>query len=292
MKLYVVLVGLIGLVPPGGSSTAGLALLRSVENQIQSSGGVAVPPHQAQLMFRPGDATDINEKAILEIEGDDVGFVSTTQPPVIINNTGEFVDIAALASSGKVRPGCLGNNPLGLCRVGGRAALAGRIIFPVGSIYPLEIDRQLEDARFSFIMAPGKNRWNFRSPVSHIPSGPTLVSAANGTLVVLDISSAPALMKVGSASVKIGQAPQSECDQIKDPGTPCVIVWVMNLPGHGSEHLPIQLGDQDDHFELFYDLLVNQPDDRVVPYLKQKTSLGIGSTDPPGAQCLQPRLQQ
>jgi hypothetical protein len=287
-KLYVIMDGLVSVAtPPGGN--AQVLLIKTYPKDLDAL-NQPLMPHFPRVSYRTG-----GRLAARALNGEDIKFI-TGQPPanpkLDLSRLPSFSQILAFAPpvkggnaaiSAQINAGCLGGTPGTACLVPGKQdpRLAARVLIDQGFLTSIQVD----DNGNPFSASPVHFQFLF---LSNTKAPAFDMSCDNALLLKADSGTHPIQMKVGTDTITLDNAVQSEKDLIKlvlgDPEDDCVIVRITDMVDPMMAKQMKKESGADVHFPIFFDLLTHYTGSRVIP-----TLVNPHPGDQPLSRCIPPK---
>lgn len=273
MKIFVIIYGLLGLVPVTKSPGEIMALLVDTYH-MQMHDGTSAMPHYPEIGLYKADAQNNSGiEKIIGLAGDDVeipdilsGDLDIPEPSA--NGTERILRFDDVLGTINLKPraasGCLGDQPASKCKSGsypllsGRLKMKGRVL-----VRPIELtlDKDLQQLVPNELTAVEKaTLWGFRS----VDTGQKLGAVnpySSGILLVADVPEAKEakLHLIQGEDIPLSEAGTDTCGLLwrvaglADPVTKCAMVIVTNAPFPQDAAKDVEV----DHTELLYPLFEN-----------------------------------
>jgi len=324
MKMYLVLVGLIGLITTqdsdSGAKTLTVLLLRAdaptgrgVAGHEMGLGrsGDGVVQHSPRIEFRPTSIlanstvlSGLDGKYRWPLEGEDITFVTGYPAKELEADPAQlrrFVDARNILINGrprveKVKRGCWSSPIADDCKLG----VVGRLIIKEGVVKAIELGEEPESLQRVSDNFDASSIWRFRSEADPKVLSDGYFQFASAVLVeVGDVKEGNVHVRVQRwednstvhpeggdvALLNLTRSRSEECLALKVP-EPCVIVHVLNIAAESVRGNALFSG-VDRHFELFSSILDDGRDDVMLPFrdvFRLRDRAGAGS--PPSGRCI------
>jgi len=306
IKLYLLVFGLTAVVPKydvAGNLTGATVLILNADG-VTTKWGAYIRPHEARIDYRDVDGGSVTwsgpgfEDLRISLEG------KLASRPMAVDEEDRILKLNQLYRKGSswspksltVRPGCLGPVPQQQCLDhDDRMLLSGRIELSGGwKVRPVEIDELRRP-----VLMKDRSTFGFVSLNESQPKfSPHVSPLAGGLLFEADVDLEDFTIERSSnggpwQNVKV--VPANDCREFGQQCGECVRIEVRNIPQHAHQRL--ECGEAatdriDSHFDRVYELLVDPPAWRFLPFLFELNSddcialhRGEPGGDPPEVKC-------
>jgi hypothetical protein len=287
-KVYVILVGLIGVIP-GSDGKSITAILLKTDGQ-QTAMGKPITPHEAKVRFRSASSgISVTRPLTGDLTFEPIGPQADFN--VNLNDNHRFPRLGKLLHhSVVVRSGCTGGNPATDCKHNNLPLVAARVRLTGGwTLRPLEVEsgRTCGDEPILRPLARDRSVWGFRPANAEDKEHGREGEFTNGFMFEIWLPNLASLRVIGGLDVMKNQ--EGDCTSL-DPSAPnCAFIVVRNFGECDPSPMPPHDDSDDTHFELLYALLDPVPtaEQRFIPIRQTKhiPRASQGPGQPPGSKC-------